>query len=63
VKVGDPVHVLGDASLGAPSVADLAALMGTNTYEVLVGIRQRVPRVFVKNGQPVGVRTAADTLG
>jgi alanine racemase len=59
-SVGDTVHILGDATLGAPSVSELAELMETNTYEVLVGIRQRVPRVYVKGGECVGVRTMAD---
>ena len=52
VEVGDTVHVLGgDAANGAPSIDDLATLAGTNTYEILVGIRRRVPRVFVRDGQ------------
>ncbi len=55
---GDRVHVLGgDPALGAPSVGEIADLTGTNTYEVLVGLRRRIPRVFVKNGEVVGIRS------
>ncbi len=62
VAVGDTVHVLdGDPESGAPSVDDIAELAGTNSYEILVGIGQRVPRVFVRSGQVVGVRAANST--
>jgi alanine racemase len=62
-QVGDAVHVLGsEADLGAPSVTEIAELMGTNAYEVLVGIRQRVPRVLVRGAEVVAVRTASDNL-
>ena len=62
VAVGDTVHVLGDdPESGAPSVDEIAELAGTNSYEILVGIGQRVPRVFIRNGQVVGVRTGNST--
>jgi alanine racemase len=58
--VGDTVHVLGDdPKSGAPTVDEIAELAGTNSYEILVGIGQRVPRVFVRNGEVVGVRSAS----
>jgi alanine racemase len=60
--VGDIVQVLGDdPESGAPSVDEIAELAGTNSYEILVGIGQRVPRVFIRNGQVVGVRTGNST--
>lgn len=60
-RVGDPVHVIGgEPELGAPSIAEMAEMMGTNTYEVLVGIRQRIPRVFIQSGRTVAVRTLSD---
>lgn len=58
VAAGDVVHVLGGSAVdGAPSITEMADLMGTNTYEVLVGVRRRVPRIFIKHGRVVGVRT------
>jgi alanine racemase len=56
-KFGDAVTVMGDMTAGSPSVNELADLMATNTYEVLVGLRRRIPRVFTRNGCIVGVRT------
>jgi alanine racemase len=51
--VGDVVHILGGNA--APSLEEMADLMGTNPYEVLVGIRRRVPRVYVRDGHVVAV--------
>ncbi len=57
LKAGDPVQVLGgDPRLAAPSVAEMAEMMDTNAYEVLVSIRQRIPRVIVKDGAVIAVR-------
>jgi alanine racemase len=56
--VGDPIHIMGGGpDLCAPTVADLAEMMETNTYEVLVGIRQRIPRIYVKHGEVVAERS------
>jgi alanine racemase len=56
-EVGDVVHVLGGDA--APSLEDMATLMETNPYEVLVGIRRRVPRVYVSEGHVVAVNDGA----
>jgi hypothetical protein len=34
--------------------------MGTNAYEVIVGIRGRVPRLFVQGGVIVAARISSD---
>jgi alanine racemase len=55
-KLGDVVHVLGgDPSDGAPTIAQMAALFDTNTYEVLVGIRQRIPRIYLRCGEAIAI--------
>ncbi len=60
--LGDIVTVMGgDQRSGAPSIEDMADLMGTNGYEVLVGIRKRVPRVFLRDGEPVAARVSGNT--
>ncbi|HEX2283187.1 MAG TPA: alanine racemase [Thermomicrobiales bacterium] len=60
--LGDVVAVMGgDPESGAPSIEEMADLMGTNTYEVLVGIRGRVPRVFLRDGKPVAARVGGAT--
>ncbi len=56
-RIGDAVSVMGDIAAGSPSIDEAANLMATNTYEVLVGLRRRIPRVFTKSGCIVGVRT------
>jgi len=46
VAVGDEVVVVGGEGTGAPSVAEVAALLDTIPYEVVVGIMPRVPRIY-----------------
>ena len=59
--VGAPVAVMGEDSASAgPSIAEMADLMGTNAYEVIVGIRERVPRLFVHGGEIVATRVSSD---
>ena len=61
VDVGDVVAVLGgDPASAAPSIEEMADLMGTNAYEVIVGIRGRVPRLFIREGELVAVRVSSD---
>jgi alanine racemase len=59
VAIGDPVAIISrNGADGAPSTTEIAELMGTNVYEVLVGIRQRVPRVYLREGRIIGARVA-----
>jgi alanine racemase len=58
VSPGDVVQILGGAGdCGAPSISQMAALMETNAYEVLVGLRKRIPRVYLRGGSVVAVRS------
>jgi alanine racemase len=61
-RPGDIVQVLGDDAEGAPSALDLAELMDTNAYEVLVGIRRRVPRIFLRGGEAYAFRNECDDV-
>ena len=57
--VGDAVFVLGgDPASAAPSIGEMADLMDTNAYEVIVGIRERMPRLFFRGGQLVAARVS-----
>jgi alanine racemase len=59
--IGDPVFVLGgDPESAAPSIGEMADLMGTNAYEVIVGIRERIPRLFFRSGELVAARVGVD---
>ncbi|MCA9878380.1 MAG: alanine racemase [Thermomicrobiales bacterium] len=53
---GDTIHLMGRPEDGAPTAADLAGLLDTNTYEVLVGWRARIPRVYLLDGEVVAVK-------
>lgn len=59
-KVGETIQVISTAGEeAAPTVDDLAAMLETNTYEVLVGLRERIPRVYLRGGKVIAVRTAS----
>ena len=53
VQVGDPIHIMGRPEDGAPTATDMAEMLDTNTYEILVGIRARIPRVYMRGGEIV----------
>ena len=56
-EVGEVVFVLaGDPASAAPSIGEMADLMGTNGYEVIVGIRDRIPRLYFRSGKLVAAR-------
>ena len=51
----------GNPLTGAPSIEEMAHLIGTNAYEVIVGIRHRVPRIFVRDGEAIAARSGRET--
>lgn len=55
VRVDDPVVVFGDGSDVAPRLGDVARLASTINYEIATGITQRVPRWYLRDGQPVAL--------
>jgi alanine racemase len=64
VRVGDSVQILGgEPGSAAPSIGEMADLMNTNAYEVIVGLRARVPRLFIRGGEVVAMRNASDGGG
>ena len=52
----------GDSEQGGQrqSADDVAATAGTIGYEIVTGIRRRVPRRYHRGGRVVAVRTLAD---
>jgi alanine racemase len=52
-QVGDAIHLMGRSEDGAPAAADLATMLDTNTYEILVALRARIPRVYLRGGEVV----------
>jgi len=53
IRVGDEVELWGQEM----PVEDVAERAQTIAYEILAGVSRRIPRVFVRDGQVVGVRT------
>jgi len=56
-RLGDEIVLFGRQADEMIRVSDLAALAGTISYELLIGIGRRVPRVYTRVGRKVGVRT------
>jgi len=59
-REGDEVVVIGAQGPARQTADDLAAAVGTISYEIVVGIRRRVPRRYHRGGRLVAVRTLAD---
>jgi alanine racemase len=53
VSEGDGVLVFGGGSEGEMSLDDIARLIGTVNYEVATRVMARVPRVYLRGGEPV----------
>ena len=56
VSVGDEVILLGEQGNKKYNADDMANDMQTINYEILCMIKQRIPRVYVKNKKIVSVR-------
>ncbi len=52
VQEGDLVTIVGPGDRGEMTVADLARICGTNTYEPVTRMAARIPRIFVREGVP-----------
>jgi alanine racemase len=59
-REGDEVVIIGAQDGGRQSADDLATAAGTISYEIVVGIRRRVPRRYHRGGRIVALRTLAD---
>lgn len=57
VQVGDEVTLMGRAGAESIDAAELARLTDTITYEITCGLTPRVPRVYLRGGTPVAVKT------
>ena len=59
-KEGDEVVVIGAQDGTRQTADDVADAAGTISYEIVVGIRRRVPRRYHRGGRVVATRTVAD---
>ncbi|MDO4535609.1 MAG: alanine racemase [Clostridium perfringens] len=56
VKVGDEVIILGQEDDLRFDADDMAEIMGTINYEILCMIKQRIPRVYIEDGNIKSIR-------
>ena len=56
VKIGDEVILLGEEGSLTFNANDIADILGTINYEVICMLRQRIPRVYIRNNKVVNVR-------
>jgi alanine racemase len=56
VKEGVPVTLFGSDGADVITPDDLAEIYGTIGYEIVCGINQRVPRVYIRDGKIVDVQ-------
>ncbi len=57
-EVGTPVTIVGDgtrSTVGAPTLDELAALVGTISYEMATGLALRIPKLYIRDHQVVDV--------
>ncbi len=54
-QVGDQVIIYGDESQNAVTIAAAAAKVGSNKNEILCRFTVRTPKVYIENGQVVGI--------
>jgi alanine racemase len=59
-REGDEVVMIGSQGGASQTADEMAAAAGTINYEIVVGIRRRVPRRYHRDGRVVAVRTLAD---
>ncbi len=57
---GDEVVVIGAQGTAVQTAEDVAAALGTISYEVVTGIRARVPRRYLRGTRVVGLKTLAE---
>lgn len=56
VKVGDEVILIGEHEDLKITADDIAEMMGTINYEIICMLKQRVPRVYIENGEVTKIR-------
>jgi alanine racemase len=59
-REGDEVVMIGAQDGARQTADDLARAIGTISYDIVTGIRRRVPRRYHRGGRVVAVRTLAD---
>ena len=52
---GDVVRIVGDGQGQAPTLDELAAMLGTISYELATGLAPRLPRLYVSRGEVLAV--------
>jgi len=56
--LGTPITIVGDGTrltAGAPTLDELAAIVGTISYEMATGLAQRIPKLYIRDNKVVDV--------
>ncbi len=62
IREGDEVTLIGKSGSEIITADELASSYGTIGYEIICGISRRVPRVYIKGGKIVSVKSYYDPL-
>ncbi len=57
VSVGDTVTLIGKDGENEITASDIASLGNTINYEIVCGLSQRIPRIYIKDGKPIKCMT------
>ena len=63
IKTGDQVTIFGTSGDKFIPVDEIANILGTISYEICCIIAKRVPRLYIKEGKPIGWLTHFNTRG
>ncbi|CAN5788847.1 alanine racemase [soil metagenome] len=62
IAAGEPIAIVGDdtnATVGASTLDELAAIAGTIGYEMATGLAPRLPRLYLRSGEVVAISDLA----
>ncbi|WP_105617887.1 alanine racemase [Vallitalea okinawensis] len=56
LEIGEEVHIFGNGSHGEPHIDEVANIIGTINYEIVCMVGRRVPRVYVRQTEIIGIK-------
>ena len=56
VEIGDEIVLFGHENPLYPTVEEIAGILGTINYEFICMMGRRIPRVYISQGEIVGIK-------